>query len=208
MRTHKLSHVVNQYSRFHMSAGIEETATGGNTGRHSPLMMSSLQQIKQQHLPGESERERGGVVLCVFGGKERRNCYSVIISKGSMSGEEGSDHICVRAHFALTSFENSTNSLKIIGNIHTYTCSFNGKSFLNAILLLNCYLNCCYLDFTERKAEYSLYILGGDGSLTEYTLQPDEGTSPGTGGGGVNENCEEALIELQSAPKITWRLLR
>ena len=207
MRTHKLSHVVNQYSRFHMSAGIEETATGGNTGRHSPLMMSSLQQIKQQHLPGESERERG-VVLCVFGGKERRNCYSVIISKGSMSSEEGSDRICVRAHFALTSFENSTNSLKIIGNTHTYTCSFNSKSFLNAILLLNCYLNCYYLDFTERKAEYSLYILGGDGSLTEYTLQPDEGTSQGTGGGGVNENCEEALIELQSAPKITWRLLR
>lgn len=91
--------------------------------------------------------------------------------------------------------------------IHVHAV-FNGKSFLNAILLLNCYLNCCYLDFTERKAEYSLYILGGDGSLTEYTLQPDEGTSQGTGGGGVNENCEEALIELQSAPKITWRLLR
>ena len=82
MRTHKLSHVVNQYSRFHMSAGIEETATGGNTGRHSPLMMSSLQQIKQQYLPGESERGRGGLIHFVFiWGKRKKKLLLLLFQK-------------------------------------------------------------------------------------------------------------------------------
>ena len=65
-------------------------------------------------------------------------------------------------------------------------------------------------DFTENKAEYSIYILGGDGSLTEHSLEPIESTNTnaGAGGGVVNESDEETQIGLQSVPKITWKLLR
>ncbi|XP_019848796.1 PREDICTED: breast carcinoma-amplified sequence 3 homolog isoform X6 [Amphimedon queenslandica] len=156
VRTHKVSHVVNQYSRYHTSAGIEEAGTGGggafNNGGTSPLMIPSLQQIKQQYLPG---------------------------SKGnSLASDDGTDYICVRAHFAPITTDNNINSLKLI-------------------------------DFTENKAEYSIYILGGDGSLTEYLLGPIENTNNNTGAGGgvVNESDEETQIGLQSAPKITWKLL-
>lgn len=57
-----------------------------------------------------------------------------------------------------------------------------------------------HLDFSERRVSYSLYILGGDGSLVEHSLKPQKATNANDG--------EDAPVELIHEPKFCWRLLR
>ena len=57
-----------------------------------------------------------------------------------------------------------------------------------------------YLDFSEQCVSYSLYILGGDGSLIEHCLKPQKAVSANDG--------EDAPVELIHDLKLCWRLLR
>ena len=56
-------------------------------------------------------------------------------------------------------------------------------------------------EFNDQSiSNYSLYVLGGNGDVVEYIVEPRKASTANEG--------SDAPVELIQSPKLCWRLLR